>query len=245
MSEKKEPLEIDCASCEARFRLWIPLSEMARWESGSNINCIRCGAPYLVTKTPEGFVVKAAPVDRAHFDTGALAIDANDGSGPRVLDGSPLDIETASEAGPADLPVEEDLSVISLPTVLVVEDDALSRKMVENTLEDGERKLILVKNGAEALQILRDEHVDLLVVDLYLKNPDDAASLIDGEELLQEVLRMELEIPAIVTTGKELVDDISLDPKWFNFHVKDFIQKGNPFWVDELKVKVSDIIAKR
>ncbi len=244
MREKKEPLVIDCTSCKARFRLWIPLADLDEWEQGSAISCIKCGAHYIVKKTKEGFEVNAAAQEGSETGTGAFAIDTHTERGPLVLDDSAEEptpfMSTDERAQPA-----PEAAPPVLPTILVVEDDALSRKMVENTLQDNKRRLILVKNGAEAMQILKDESVDLLVVDLYLKNPDDPGSLMDGEEVLREIMRMELQIPAIVTTGKELVDDISLDPKWFNFNVKDFIQKGNPFWVDELKVKVTDIIAKR
>ncbi|MFQ5428489.1 MAG: response regulator [Thermodesulfobacteriota bacterium] len=241
MSEKKEPFEIDCTSCEARFRLWVPVAELARWEAGSSISCISCGAPHHVKKGPRGFVVTAARSSAPQSEADGFAIDTSTESAPLLLNDAPG--ETGSGAKTASTAPADEASL--RPTILVVEDDALSRKMVENTLKDGEKRLILVKNGAEALKVLRDESIDLLVVDLYLKNPDDPTSLIDGEEVLQEAVRMELKVPAIVTTGKELVDDISLDPKWFNYHVKDFIQKGNPFWVDELKDKVSDIIAKR
>jgi len=243
MKEKKEPLEIKCSVCDTGFRLWIPLKDHAEWEGGVSINCVRCGSPYIVKKTSDGFSVESAEQKSPSSGDGAYAIDFNNsltplmndesidaGSGP--MEGTP---QTKS-AGETDLP--------SVPTILIVEDDALSRKMVENSLEDGSKRLIIAKNGEEALAALAREKVDLLVVDLYLKNPDDPASLMDGEEVLQKASAM-INIPAIVVTGKELVDDISLDPKWFELHVKDFIQKGNPFWIDELKIKVTDIIAKR
>jgi hypothetical protein len=35
-----------------------------------------------------------------------------------------------------------------------------------------------------------------------------------------------------------------LDPKWFELNVKGFIQKGNPFWVEELKLKVKEVLYK-
>lgn len=245
MKEKKEPLVIECSGCAASFRLWIPLKDSAEWEKGFGINCVRCGVPYLVKKTADGFVVEAAGQARVHSGTDPYSIDMNDGLTPLSHDG-----EEAGEAPPARgaaASAEEasaDAEPPLIPTILVVEDDALSRKMVENSLEDGTNKLIIVKNGEEAMEALSKERIDLLVVDLYLKNANDPSSLMDGEEVLQKASAV-ANIPAIVVTGKELVDDISLDPKWFDLHVKDFIQKGNPFWVDELKVKVADIIAKR
>ncbi|MFQ5353345.1 MAG: response regulator [Thermodesulfobacteriota bacterium] len=244
MSEKKEPLEIACTSCDGTFRLWIPVSELDQWRSGSSISCIRCGAPHHVKKTLDGFIVESAAPQAPRPVTNGFAVETGSDRRPLVLDDAYDDRDSGAQlAGETPAAPADNASVES--TILVVEDDALSRKMVENTLKSDGRRLILVKNGAEALQVLKDERIDLLVVDLYLKNPDDPTSLIDGEEVLREASRMELKVPAIVTTGKELVDDISLDPKWFNYHVKDFIQKGNPFWVDELKDKVLDIIAKR
>ena len=50
--------------------------------------------------------------------------------------------------------------------------------------------------------------------------------------------------PAIITTGKDIIDDLVLDPKWFELNVKGFIQKGNPFWVEELKLKVKEVLYK-
>ena len=66
----------------------------------------------------------------------------------------------------------------------------------------------------------------------------------DGEELLQKMRSTGFEMPAIVTTGKDIIDDLVLDPKWFELKVKGFIQKGNPFWVEELKLKVKEVLYK-
>ncbi|MFQ5441993.1 MAG: response regulator [Thermodesulfobacteriota bacterium] len=218
MAANKEPIEITCAKCRARFRLWIPADDLAEWEEGAPVSCVRCGAPYMVRKA-----------DGAGFDVEAVA--------PLPVEAVPAAVE---EPGAATAP-----EAAFVETVLVVEDDGLSRKMVENTLKDTDYRVILAKNGEEALRVLRTEGVTLLVVDLYLKNPDDPDARMDGEEVLKRADELGFKIPAIVTTGKELVDDVALDRKWFSLHVKGFIQKGNPFWVDELKEKVTDIISKK
>ncbi len=49
-------------------------------------------------------------------------------------------------------------------------------------------------------------------------------------------------VPAIITTGKDIIDDLVLDPKWFDLNVKGFVQKGNPFWGEELKTKIKEIL---
>ena len=100
------------------------------------------------------------------------------------------------------------------------------------------------KNAAEALKALRTERVNRIVTGRYLKNPADPESLIDGEDLLKRVVASGMNIPAIITTGKDILDDLVLDPKWFDLHVKGFIQKGNPFWSEELKLKIKEVMYK-
>ncbi len=129
-------------------------------------------------------------------------------------------------------------------TVLLVEDDKVARAMVESSLSDTDIRLLAVKNSSEALEALKNQKVDLIVTDLYLKNPDDPQSVMDGEELLRTMVEQGINIPAIITTGKEIIDDIVLDPKWFNLHVKGFIQKGNPFWPEELRAKIKEVLEK-
>ena len=129
-------------------------------------------------------------------------------------------------------------------TILLIEDDRLAREMVENTIKDTGIRLIAVKNAAEALRTIRKEQINLIVSDLYLRNPADPESQMDGEELLAKVLELGLNIPSIVTTGKDIIDDLVMDPKWFDLHVKGFIQKGNPFWVEELKLKIKEVMYK-
>lgn len=128
--------------------------------------------------------------------------------------------------------------------VLFIDDDRLAREMAEGTLGDAGIKLLTAKNSGEALKALKSGGVDLIVTDLYLKNPSDPESQIDGEELLQRVKETGAEIPAIITTGKDILDDLVLDPKWFELRVKGFIQKGNPFWMDELKGKIKEVLYK-
>jgi hypothetical protein len=41
-----------------------------------------------------------------------------------------------------------------------------------------------------------------------------------------------------------MIDDLILDPKWFELRVKGFIQKGNPFWANELRDKIKEVLNK-
>ncbi len=218
MSEKKEPLEITCSSCETHFRMWIPQALLTAWESGSYINCVKCGTRYSVTRRDGAFDVVPAP-----------------GSATRETPRTAAMVEAA--------PVAEAATAAALgETVLLIEDDKLTREMAEGAMKEMGINLITVKNGTEALTLLDSEKVSGIVTDLYLKNPDDPDSLMDGEDLLRAVADKGLDLPAIIITGKDIIDDIVLDPKWFDLHVKGFIQKGNPFWVDELKLKLKEMV---
>lgn len=127
-------------------------------------------------------------------------------------------------------------------TVIFVEDEKLAREMADYAMKDTNIRLVAVKNGNEALDFAKKEKIDLIVTDLYLKNPKDPQSTIDGEDLLFKFEALGKKLPAIVTTGKDIIDDMLLEPKWYDLRVKGFIQKGNPFWAEELKAKIKEVL---
>ncbi len=213
MTTKKEAIEIRCPGCDVRFRLWIPEEQIGEWESGQEISCIKCGVKISVRKGGEGFET------------------------------FPTDAEKAEEAVPADAaarPVEE--TPEDEDTILLVEDDKLSREMARQTLTESGFNVVTAKNGPEALEKFKSRNIKLIVTDLYLKNPNDPESSFDGEELLKKLVDKGIHLPSIVTTGRDMIDDMITDPKWFDLHVKGFIQKGNPFWIDDLKAKIKEIL---
>lgn len=214
MAKKKEPIEVSCSECSTRFRLWVPAEILPEWEKGIRINCVRCGAQHFLRKGEAGFETEAVTAAAARP---AVAMKP---------------VAEAIHAAPAQ------------DTILLIEDDMLARRMVENALKDIDLKLFAVKNSTEALNILRKGKVSLIVTDLYLKNSEDPDSKLDGEELLRRITDSGIHIPAIITTGKDIIDDLVLDPKWFQLHVKGFIQKGNPFWSEDLKLKIKEVLYK-
>ncbi len=204
MSPKKEPIEIECSGCGARFRLWVPVDLLPEWEKGERINCFRCGVSILIKKSQEGF-------------------------------------ETICEEGAKkEIPTEKE----AVDTVLFVDDDRLALEMVEHTLKESGFNVLTARSGEEALDKINLQDVNLIITDMYLKNPNEPGSSLDGEDLLRKIADRGYTIPAIITTGKDIIDEIALDPKWFELRVKGFVQKGNPFWVDELKSKIKEVLFK-
>ncbi len=227
MTHKKQPLEITCSECGTGFRLWIPSEKIQEWgDEGESISCVRCGARYTVKKGKKGLeAFLQAETIPAHAGAAAQAVAP----------------EPAAKAHAA-APVEE--SAAPRETVLFIDDDKLAREMVKNTLKDVGIRLVTAQNSAEAMKFIKNETVDLIVTDLYLKGPGDPETLIDGEEVLKRISESGISIPAIITTGKDIIDDLVLDPKWFDLKVKGFIQKGNPFWGEELKLKIKEVMYK-
>ena len=243
MTIKKESIEVHCAGCKTGFRLWIPAETVLDWEKGTRINCVKCGAPYFVMKGNRGFDV--SPVDDRP-NAGGSAEKPAPGANASIK-GMPAMSSEADDSG-REAAILEDAVVLEdgrqIDDILYIEDDRLSRKMVEAALKDTDVKLLTVKNASEALGALKKRKISLIVTDLYLKNPNDPESSMDGEELLRRVVDMGFSIPSIIITGKAIIDDIELEPKWFDLRVKGFIQKGNPFWVDDLKLKIKETLYK-
>lgn len=242
MGSKKEPVEIKCSECGTHFRLWIPSDKMAEWEKGSRVSCIRCGAQHLLKKTGSAYEVKRL-LEEKPAPKPAPKVEAPKPRPEPIRMPEPQHVPPVAAHAPVIEPLTPEASNAK-DTVLLIEDDRLSREMVDHTLRDAGIRLVAVKNATEAIRVLRREHVHLIVTDLYLKNPADPESSMDGEELLKKILDSGLNIPAIITTGKDIIDDLVLDPKWFDLHVKGFIQKGNPFWAEELKFKIKEVLYK-
>jgi HAMP domain-containing protein/CheY-like chemotaxis protein/signal transduction histidine kinase len=84
-------------------------------------------------------------------------------------------------------------------TLLVVEDDEAQRKAIVELIGAGDLNIIPASTGEEALNLIKTERVDCMVLDLSL--PD-----MDGFELLEEIKSRHNDLPVIVYTGRELTE---------------------------------------
>ena len=88
--------------------------------------------------------------------------------------------------------------------ILLVEDDeALRQSLTEQLLLHEEFTTVAVETGAEALALTKDEHFDLLILDVGL--PD-----MDGRELCRLLRRSEVKSPIIMLTGADSEADTIL-----------------------------------
>jgi DNA-binding SARP family transcriptional activator len=100
-------------------------------------------------------------------------------------------------------------------TVLVVEDNVLSRELMNAVLKSAGYSVVLAKDGAEALMLVGRETIDLLVIDVDLP-------YIDGHSLLQAMHENGVAVPAIFISG--LPGD-EVEVRAFEVGAADFIRK--------------------
>ena len=91
------------------------------------------------------------------------------------------------------------MTIRRTPTVLVVEDDAENRAAMLKVLEGAEYKVLETDNGQQALDLLNEEDIDILVTDLRLP-------ILDGVELLKRAKALEQDLEVIMITGHGTVE---------------------------------------
>jgi two-component system KDP operon response regulator KdpE len=110
-------------------------------------------------------------------------------------------------------------------TILVVDDEAPTRKYVSANLRARGYEVLLAADGSEALKAIAEHPLDLLLLDIGLPGPD-------GLEVLAAV-RREMEVPVIMLSARARERDkvAALD-----LGADDYLTK--PFGVEELLARV-------
>ena len=83
---------------------------------------------------------------------------------------------------------------MNAPQVLIVEDDAILRGALCQTMEYGGYQVLNARNGKDALAVMDRETVDLVISDVQMDE-------MDGTELLQVVRRREPTLPFVMMTA--------------------------------------------
>jgi DNA-binding NtrC family response regulator len=113
--------------------------------------------------------------------------------------------------------------------VLVVDDDAKMRELLLDTLSALGYEALGARDGEEALSLLEDEKIDLVVTDIKMPK-------ISGVALLQEIKEKNPELPVVLITGYNSIYPME---EMINQGANGFISK--PFRIgriEELIVKV-------
>jgi CheY-like chemotaxis protein len=115
-------------------------------------------------------------------------------------------------------------------TILVAEDEAASRFLYTEELEEAGFRVLTAENGLQVLGTLEDQPVDLLVTDI--KMPDMHAM-----EMIPLVRQEHPDLPIIVASAfKGMEDDFALK----GFKISGFFSK--PVNLESLKKKIREIL---
>ena len=117
-------------------------------------------------------------------------------------------------------------------SILVVEDDAGTRKLMETVLLQNGFHPQLAENGLEALELMDQKHVDLVVLDIMMP-------LMDGYEFAKTLRQSDCTLPILMVTAREDIED---KRKGFLVGTDDYMVK--PVNNDELVMRINALLRR-
>lgn len=120
-------------------------------------------------------------------------------------------------------------------SILVAEDDADLRSLLQHALESDGHTVVTAANGREALEIYRLAAPDLLVLDVMMPR-------LSGFEVLRELResgQLRAESPVLVLTARSSEGDVLAG---FDLGAADYMTK--PFILSELRARVKLLLAR-
>lgn len=116
--------------------------------------------------------------------------------------------------------------------ILFVEDEENIREVVKLNLEMESFEVVEARNGKDALKYFREQHFDLLVLDVMLPE-------IDGFQICEQVRLTNMDVPIIFLTAKDTPLDRIAGLKR---GADDYLTK--PFNLEELLLRVNNLIKR-
>ena len=115
--------------------------------------------------------------------------------------------------------------------ILVVEDDKSTRILTTARLKN-RFEVLSAENGEEALDIIYDKHIDLIVADVMMPK-------MDGYELVSRLREEENKVPVIFLTAKQTFEDKKVG---FSYGIDDYMTK--PVNYDELIWRIDALLRR-
>ena len=116
--------------------------------------------------------------------------------------------------------------------LLIVEDDPLLSKMMEQKLQKDGYHTHLAFNGIEALDIMDHQHIDLMILDIMMPK-------MDGYTLADTLRKANASLPILMVTAKKTMEAME---KGFELGVDDYLVK--PFMMKELSLRVMALLRR-
>ncbi len=117
--------------------------------------------------------------------------------------------------------------------VLVIEDESHIAEGVKLNLDLNGYLTEIASNGSIGLEMWKTYRPDLIILDLMMPE-------VDGHEVLESIRKKDREIPILILTAKDAIDD---KRKCFNSGGDDYLIK--PFDLEELLLRVQSLLRRR
>jgi len=121
---------------------------------------------------------------------------------------------------------------VDAPHILIVDDEPGVRDLISDALNLVGLNSTTASHGMEALTRLRENHIDLVVLDINMPT-------MDGYEVLERMRANGVSTPVIVLTARLDREDTK---RAFELGADDFVRK--PFGIEELTLRVNAILRR-
>lgn len=116
--------------------------------------------------------------------------------------------------------------------ILVVDDNTSIRNLMVTYLERENYRVLEARDGEEALEVIENEHIDLMIADIMMPN-------MDGYTLTDELRQSNYDFPILMVTAKERIED---KKRGFLLGTDDYMVK--PIDFDEMLMRVSALLRR-
>ncbi len=116
--------------------------------------------------------------------------------------------------------------------ILLVEDEENIQEMIKLNLELEDYEVVTTDNGKDALKYFKEQHFDLIILDVMLPE-------IDGFQICEQIRLENLEVPIMFLTAKDASPDRVTGLKK---GADDYLTK--PFNLEELLLRVQNLIKR-
>lgn len=116
--------------------------------------------------------------------------------------------------------------------ILVVDDDKNTRRLMKVVIEEAGYTVYAAADGEEALALLGEQHIDLILLDVMMPG-------MDGYEFTKSLRTSDNELPIIMVSAKQLPEDIK---KGFRVGIDDYMTK--PVDEEELLLRIKALLRR-
>lgn len=117
--------------------------------------------------------------------------------------------------------------------VLLVDDEEIIRETLSRDLKEGGHAVLVAESGEQAVQLLRQHHVDLVITDLMMEG-------MDGIEVLKAAKEFDPELCVVILTG---FGDLASAIGAVRYGADDYLLK--PYEFDDLQLRIGRCLTQQ